>query len=66
MTMKHYTVALGFCMLLFSACSSDDLSVEYPVFVEEVGGDYEDCRLVWSEEFDYEGLPDENTWGYEE
>lgn len=64
--MKHYTAALGFCMLLFSACSSDDPTVEYPVFVEEVGGNYEDCRLVWSEEFDYEGLPDENTWGYEE
>lgn len=66
MTMKHYTLVLGLCLTLFGSCSSDDPVIDYPRYVEEVGGNYDDCRLVWSEEFDYEGLPDEKIWDYEE
>lgn len=66
MNMKHYILTLGLGLMLFSSCSSDDVTIDYPIYTDEVGGDYDDCRLEWSEEFDYEGLPDEQVWNYEE
>jgi beta-glucanase (GH16 family) len=35
------------------------------LLVPAVGG-AEEWKLVWSDEFDYQGLPDPNKWGYEE
>lgn len=64
--MKRNTLIIGLCLALFGACSSDEPELGYISHVKEVGGDYEDCRLVWSEEFDYEGAPNAEIWDYEE
>lgn len=64
--MKRTILALSLCLALFGACDSDEPEVEYLLHVKETGGNYEDCRLVWSEEFDYEGLPNPEIWDYEE
>lgn len=41
----------------FQAAAFHDI-LEYEV-------DYDSMQLVWSDEFDYEGLPDPSKWGYE-
>ncbi|GAB6090556.1 family 16 glycosylhydrolase [Spirochaeta dissipatitropha] len=33
--------------------------------IAEYEVDYDSMQLVWSDEFDYEGLPDPSRWGYE-
>ncbi|MFH0841306.1 MAG: glycoside hydrolase family 16 protein [Bacteroidota bacterium] len=45
------TIAIGLLFLLITACSAEK---EQP------------WRLVWSDEFNYEGLPDKNNWRHEE
>lgn len=48
---------------------SDDASDHDHSLCKAVGYDYVDdelhYNLVWSDEFDYEGLPDESKWGYD-
>ncbi len=43
-------IAISFCTLL-NSCSEKDKKFE---------------KLVWSDEFDYTGLPDSTKWTYEE
>lgn len=44
-------------------------TTEEPEDVKAKNFDYEednmDYKLVWSDEFDYEGMPDESKWGYD-
>ena len=47
----------AFLLCLALLCSS---------FTPGTGHAAEAWQLVWSDEFDYEGLPDPNKWGYEE
>ena len=49
-----------FCVTIYiSSCVSSGEIVPYP------GGSGEYMTLVWSDEFDGEGLPDPEKWGYE-
>ena len=64
--MKLNMIALSLCLVLCWACTSDEPEVDYPLYVDNNIINYDDCRLVWSEEFDYEGLPNEDIWDYEE
>lgn len=64
--MKLNTIALGLCMTFCWSCSSDEPIVDYPIYIDDNAINYDDCRLVWSEEFDYEGLPNPDIWDYEE
>ena len=50
---------LGSVMLLLSACSANTPAAVVP---DSLPG----WRLVWSDEFDYTGLPDSARWTYEE
>ena len=36
------------------------------MFAQGVGAEERGLTLIWSDEFDYEGLPDSNKWSYEE
>ena len=62
--MKQIIAFLVF-WISFLSCQSEEINI-YTQHVKEVSKNKDGWNLVWSEEFDYEGLPDENTWGYEE
>ncbi|KOH43207.1 glycoside hydrolase family 16 protein [Sunxiuqinia dokdonensis] len=51
---------LPIVMLLFSSFVSCQSSKQ-----DKVDNDYADYQLVWSDEFDYEGLPDSTRWSYD-
>jgi beta-glucanase (GH16 family) len=71
--MKKTVIAL--CVLLFTSLliACDKKEDEPPIVVERSkieGYTYDkdnitDYALVWSDEFDYEGLPDDDKWGYD-
>lgn len=50
--------------LLYCGCDKEDNAYAPPP--EDRPSSYGDFELVWSEEFDYEGLPADDTWVYEE
>src|SRR5690554_1781598 len=69
---------IGLCVLLFSvvlaACDKEKEEDKYvPPVVEQskISGyvydkdNITDYEIVWSDEFDYEGLPDSQKWGYD-
>lgn len=52
---------------LIGSCTDNKLNIDYPDYVkEETAGSYPGYSLVWSEEFDYEGLPSDKNFDYEE
>lgn len=54
--------------LFFFSCQDDNAAVATTVAlgsVSDSNGVPEGYALVWNEEFDYEGLPDTNKWGYQ-
>lgn len=66
--MRNMKISTGLLAALsiiaLSACEEQKYDVDYPEYVLESG--YEELELAWSEEFDYDGLPDDAVWGYEE
>lgn len=53
--MKNSFIVAGLCSLLVVACKRKPEPVPEPAY-----------RLVWSDEFDYTGLPDSTRWTYQE
>ena len=51
-------------VLVLSACEEQKYDITYPEYVLSSG--YENLELAWAEEFDYDGLPADAVWGYEE
>jgi len=47
---------LGFSLLVLIACKDRKITIPK---------DPEGYQLVWSDEFDYEGLPDSKKWSYD-
>ena len=56
--MKNIAFAFAFC-----AFASAVFAAEPPKPFAGASGEY--TKLVWSDEFDYEGLPNPEKWGYE-
>ncbi|WP_461633413.1 glycoside hydrolase family 16 protein [Labilibaculum euxinus] len=59
MLLKHTILSLGTIFLL-SACNSKKSKTS-----EKSEGDSDNYQLVWSDEFDYTGLPDSTKWMYD-
>ncbi|KGK00115.1 glycoside hydrolase family 16 protein [Thalassotalea sp. ND16A] len=51
------------CLLSCSAIASDNNATHNNV---NISADKDGWQLVWSDEFNYQGLPDPNKWGYEQ
>lgn len=51
-----------------SSCSNsiDTSDAQYSLYVVEDNEGYEGYHLVWQDEFEQEGMPNEQYWGYEE
>lgn len=68
--MKHTTwLLLAGLTLGFQSCSNNLVEVQdvqYPLYLRMDTLTYEGYQLAWSEEFEYEGLPSEQYWDYEE
>lgn len=68
--MKHTTWLLLTSLALgFQSCSNNLVEVQdvqYPLYQRMDTLSYEGYQLAWSEEFEYEGLPSDNSWNYEE
>lgn len=58
-----FTTAMFACIALCTACEKEENVMAPPLEEPESYGNYE---LVWSEEFDYTGLPSETSWVYED
>ncbi len=66
--MRLTTTFLLFLMLIccLVSCKTEDTPVAVtPVTASEMSLVPEGYKLVWNDEFDYEGLPDSNRWGYQ-
>ena len=64
--MKKYML-IGFVLLsFFFLCCSKDTPKTPDSSDLPPGSELEGWKLVWYEEFDYEGLPDPDKWGYED
>ena len=61
---KNFIACIFAASLLCAGCEKEENVTAPPP--EDIQVSYGDYELVWSEEFDYEGLPAENTWVYEE
>ena len=59
--MKYILMSVA-CFLAMAACSKD----EYPEKQIDFGFEKTEWELVWEDNFDKDGLPDKNTWDYEE
>jgi beta-glucanase (GH16 family) len=57
-TIKSYLTLVLLIVILFTGCATGGPTV--------TGGDAGKWELMWSDEFDYQGLPDRTKWGYEE
>lgn len=67
MKIDRYLMATGVVGLLsLTACSDDKVNIDYPVHILALEEGYEGYELVWSDEFDTDGLPNDASWGYEE
>ena len=68
--MKYNTwLLLAVLTLGFQSCSNNLVEVQdiqYPLYLRMDTLTYEGYQLAWSEEFEYEGLPSESNWDYEE
>lgn len=53
------------CSLMLGACT-DEITINCPTYTLERVTEYDGYELVWAEEFEENGLPDEKVWGYEE
>lgn len=53
-------------MLSLTACSDDKANIDYPVHVLVPEEGHKGYELVWADEFDTDGLPNDANWGYEE
>ncbi len=62
--MKHFflSVTLAACLM---ACTKESTEVKEPVTSSQDDGKFPGYKLVWSDEFDYTGLPDSTKWSYE-
>jgi len=66
--MHKTTISLLFLLLLccLNGCKTKDAPAAItPVSTEDMALVPEGYKLVWNDEFDYEGLPDSNRWGYQ-
>ena len=54
------------CLFALGACADDEINIYCPVYVAEQEDVYKNYELAWSEEFDVDGLPNPDIWGYEE
>ena len=61
---KNFIACIFAASLLCAGCEKEENVTAPPP--EDIQVSYGDYELVWSEEFDYKGLPAENTWVYEE
>lgn len=52
-------------MLLAAACSNDN-GVDEPIELDDNINESKECELVWSDEFDKDGMVNEYYWGYDE
>ena len=59
---KNAVIAI--CALICGACS-DEYTIYSPVYSLERPDEYKGYELVWADEFDMDGLPNENNWTYE-
>lgn len=64
--MKKIYMALVICIFLGSACEQDKHDIDYPVYTKDAPEGYAGYSLVWSEDFDTDGLPNASHWDYEE
>lgn len=69
--MKKYVYNLTICSLLMAGMSgcNDDINfddVKYHDYIKQDVAEYEGYTLEWVDEFDKDGLPSANSWGYEE
>lgn len=62
MKLKMLTIGLVSLVFLFSGCESKKEKKKDPTVVASNKSDY---TLVWSDEFDYSGLPDSSKWEYD-
>ena len=57
------------CCILSSACKKESTTVDPPPEdtskIDTPKVDTPQYKLIWSEEFEYSGLPDPTKWGYE-
>ena len=58
--MKKVFVCLS-AVLLFAGCNSGNQKAKVDIANAELG----EYQLIWSDEFDYNGLPDSTKWDYD-
>jgi beta-glucanase (GH16 family) len=67
--MKYSVFALILLLSTLVACNSNKKPKDRNVFkseiIEEETQETDDWQLVWSDEFDYSGLPDSSKWSYD-
>lgn len=56
---KYNLIVLLSVLILFSACNSNK------TVINNKNNSYKDYKLVWSDEFEYIGLPDSSKWNYD-
>lgn len=64
--MKHNTLFFVFIAAgMMASCQKEYPGIDYDPYIKDSNLNYDDCKLVWSEEFEEDGLPDETVWDYE-